>query len=390
MKNSRATVASIVIFSLFVALTASAMDTPLRDPTQLWEAKVEQVLPVKTARVVAADYDLIRRDFPEVKEYSNDKIDLWLLRNTAFVSVQQSLQTNVNTPIETIKSARIAYRPREYRRAHVFKVDTGGLIDAKGTGAVDPSGGSHDNGLATLGDMIREYAYEKLVHAIFYKDGRFDTVGSYAVIDYGFDIKHPGGGTSRAGTILRQAHARYHDGPLGTSRTRGQSTMLPRDFQVKVEMFLRQFGITTGVKAETFFAKVDLINLQGATNMSVIDFGSFLTEEKFTRQIGFFYDVDGNATTNDVLMEPTDKRFVQPNKDLHVPFKVWGYSQTGKADSKYDNPYIWAHELAQALKENRATRADVDQHLRNMFDNPEVQGVIKSIHPSCEGIFTVH
>jgi len=30
----------------------------------------------------------------------------------------------------------------------------------------------------------------------------FDTVGSYTVLDYGFDIKHPDGGHSRAGTVF--------------------------------------------------------------------------------------------------------------------------------------------------------------------------------------------
>ncbi|QDK38438.1 hypothetical protein [Bdellovibrio sp. NC01] len=381
--NKFALSALLAITPLLQSPAALAFEA-LRDPAKLWEAKTEDVKRVTTARVILADYELIRKDFPEIRNLSNQEIDQWLLRNTAFVSKEQAAQEVVNDKIHTDETSRMAYRPREYRRAHVFVADTGGLIDAKGTGAVDPSGGSHDNGLATLGDMIREYTYEKLIHALFVKDGRFDTVGSYAVIDYGFDIKHPDGGRSRAGTVLRQAHTRYHDGPMGI-RTRGQSTMLPREHQVEVETFLRQFGVTSSVK----FNGLDLVNLQGAQNGAVIDFGSFLTQEKFTNTVSFFYDKNGSArpSSADVIMKPGETKFIQPTHDLQIPFKIWGYSQTGKADSKYDNPYIWAHELAESLAKGHASRQDAEQHVRNLFDTAEVQNVFARIHPSCQALF---
>jgi hypothetical protein len=349
---------------------------PIRDPGKLWSPVTEQVQRVTSAKVLLADYALIKKDFPEVSHFSNSAIDEWLIRNTAFISKQQVAQTDVNDPIPTSNESRMAYRPREYRRAHVFTVDSGGLIDAKGTGAIDPSGGSHDNGLATLGDMIREYMYEKLIHAIFSRAQQFDTVGSYAVIDYGFDIKHPDGARSRAGTVLRQAHARYHDGPIGY-RTRGQSTMLPRELQLKIESLLRHHGLTSTVK----YGNTDFINLQGAQNGAVIDFGSFLVEEKFTQPLAYFYDVRGNVSDTDKIMDPSDRQFLQPDAQSHVPFKIWGYSQTGKADSKYDNPYIWSHEVAESIRQGRATRHDVEQHVRNMFDRPEVQTFLNSIQP---------
>lgn len=359
------------------------METPLRDPGKLWEAQTETVLPVKTAQVVLADYDLIRRDFKEIAASTNEQIDHWLIKNAAYISQEQAAQHIVNTPIATGEDTRSAYRPREYRRAHVFVADTGGLIDAKGTGAVDPSGGSHDNGLATLGDMIREFSYEKLINAIFQRDGRYETVGSYGVLDLGFDIKHPGGGTSRAGVVLRQAHTRYHGGPMG-KRHRGQSTMLPQEFQAEVEMFLRKYGITSTVKAHNR----ELINIQGADTFALIDFGSFLTEKQFTKQVNFFYDSQGNGISSQetIVTQPGQESFVQVGKKA-IPFEIWGYSQSGKADSKYDNPFIWSHELAQSWADGRAQREHVNQHLRNLFDHPEVQSVLSSIAPSCRGIF---
>lgn len=373
------------LLTAFIFLTASVAQgmVPLRDPQKLWEAKVESVKRVQTSRIMLADYDLIRKDFPEIRNRTNAELDHWLLENTSFISTNQARQNIVNEPIQTKEEFVQAYRPREYRRAHVFAASTGGLIDAKGTGAVDPSGGSHDNGLATLGDMIREYMYEKLIHAIFIKDRRFDTVGSYAVIDYGFSIIHPDGGKSRAGIILRQAHTRYHDGP-SAGRTRNQSTMLPRQHQLEIETFLREFGITSSVK----FMGKDLVNLQGADNGAVIDFGSFLVEQKFKNDVSFFYNRKGgpHTTAEDIIMKSTDAHFPQPNPKMQIPFQIWGYSHSGKADSKYDNPFIWSHELAESIAEGRATRADAEQHVRNFFDQESVQKIFRSIAPACSRV----
>ncbi len=375
----------LVFLVVKASLNTAQAFVPTRSANSLWEPKEEMVQKISSARVVLAEYTLIRKDFPEIKDFSNTQIDEWLIRNTAFVSEQQATQTVVNDPITTTSEKRMAYRPREYRRAHVFVVDTGGLIDAKGTGAVDPSGGSHDNGLATLGDMIREYGYEKLIHAIFERDGRFDTVGSYAVIDYGFNIKHPDGGRSRAGTVLRQAHARYRGGNLGTNRSRGQSTMLPRDLQLEIDKLLRRHGVSSTVMV----SGLDGLNLQGAENGAVIDFGSFLTRKTFTRPVVYFYDSKGNATFNerDVIAKPGDPHYLQPDLKLQIPFNLWGYSQSGKEDSKYDNPYIWAHELAENLATGRASRADVEQHIRNLFDNTEVQEMLRNTPRSCRSFF---
>lgn len=366
--------------------TSAHATRPIRNHLKLWDAKTEKVIRVSKAQVILADYPLIRKDFPEVQAYSNSEIDSWLIRNTAFISKPQAQQTVVNDLIPTSSEERKAYRPREYRRAHVFKVDTGGLIDAKGTGSIDPSQGNHENGLATLGDMIREYAYEKLIHAIFLKDGRFDTVGSYAVIDYGFNIKHADGGHSRAGTVLRQAHVRDHSQKIGSNRNqRIQSVMLPHTLQKEIELFLRKFGITSSLTDKP--NEVELVNLQGSEAGDVIDFGSFIVKKEFKMPVFYFYDKKGNADITDWVTHPAHSSFVQPKKGLQLPFEIWGYSQTNIEDSKYDNPYIWSHELAEAIAEGRANRSDAEKHLQNLFDNEQVQNVFKNIQPSCKKLF---
>jgi hypothetical protein len=99
----------------------------------------------------------------------------------------------------------------------------------------------------------------------------------------------------------------------------------------------------------------------------------------------FFYNRSGSPATtqDDIIMTPKDAHFIQPNPKFQIPFQLWGYSQTGKADSKYDNPFIWSHELAEALAEGRASRADAEQHVRNFFDQESMQKIFRSISPAC-------
>ncbi len=253
-------------------------------------------------------------------------------------------------------------------------VDTGGLIDAKGTGSLAPTPGSHDNGLATLGDMIREYAYEKLIGAIFKTNREFDTVGSYAVLDFGFSIINKDKSKSRAGVILRQAHERYHGDPVDR-REKGLAAMLPRALQVKIEKLLRHYGITSSI----LWGQKELVNLQGTKNGAVVDFGAFITKKDFQKELYFFYDQqNGTASGADLITKPGDADFVHPDPRLQIPFEVWGFSQSGKEDSKYDNPFIWSHELAEAIAQGRASRQDAEQHLRNLFDRGDVQSALHS------------
>ena len=382
----KATFKSFVFFALIALSTVVNAMEPIRDSSSLWDPKKEEVVRVNGARVILADYALIKRDFHQVANFSNAEIDEWLIRHTAFISKAQAGQSVVNDPISISGEERIAFRPQEYRRAHVFSVDTGGLIDAKGSGAIDPHGGDHDNGLASLGDMIREYAYEKLVHAIFKANNEFDTVGSYAVIDYGFSIVQRNKSRSRAGLILRQAHERYHADPVDRSEI-GLAAMLPREQQVKIEKLLRRYGISSSI----LWGHKELVNLQGTTKGAVVDFGAFLTKAEFHREVYFFYDSTGHVTGSDLIMKPGESEFVEVDPKLHIPFDLWGYSVSGKENSKYDNPYIWSHELAESLAHGRAQRADAEQHIRNLFDRNDVQRALKTTGrahvKSCEAAF---
>jgi hypothetical protein len=177
----------------------------------------EQMKQLTNARVVMADYDLIRKDFPQVANLSNPEIDGWLISETGYVSIPQANQTATNTETPLTGEEKKAYRPPRYNRANVFDVSNPannaeqiGIIDVKGAGSLNPRQADHGNGVATLGEVIREFLYERLVREVTH-DAELPNkvVGSYAVIDPGFDVVHADGSASPAGYYLRQGHDRH-------------------------------------------------------------------------------------------------------------------------------------------------------------------------------------
>ncbi len=65
----------ISLFSfILIGSSVKAME-PIRDSAQLWDPKEEVVARVEGVRVVLADYNLIRHDFVEVANLTNNQID---------------------------------------------------------------------------------------------------------------------------------------------------------------------------------------------------------------------------------------------------------------------------------------------------------------------------
>lgn len=419
-------------------------NAPISTPEELEvEYKVTPVSRLEKARIVYVDYELVRRDFPALKEKSNPEIDDWLLNNAAFMARTQVEQAGANSVIPTTKEKRVAYRPKDYGRALVFPAESLhqgeeekliqevisdlqhyfnplnsksfsaqeieiknkitqiksfspelgnqfneifnglstriagsnlnesafkamksklidiekahrsflGLIDAKGVGAVLPRAGDHSDGLMTLGESIREFAYEKLVSRIFIHDGQgLKTVGSYAVIDAGTSVKHADGSSSPAGIILRQAHTRY-DGP--------SSTMSDK-ITLKVEKVLRRYGLTSAGAYRNKY-DYDKLNVQGTKKGAVIDFGGFLALENFGgREARHFFRTP-------TLYKDSGPKRVTIDENVRVPLEQWGTTISGKEDPKMDNPWLWSHELARDFAEGRANRDDAYNHLRNLW-----------------------
>src|SRR5438477_598594 len=128
----------LTLGTCFVPARAFALRNPLTDVTKLPKIKKEKVARVKTARVVVADYALIRRDFPSTEKMTDPQIDAWLLDKTAYISIPQIRQAKVNTEISyDLFDTKEVYRPIGYGRAWVAQAD-GKLFDVKGGGSLDP------------------------------------------------------------------------------------------------------------------------------------------------------------------------------------------------------------------------------------------------------------
>lgn len=163
------------------------------------------------ARVVFAEYDLLRDDFaPRFAAEDRTGIDRWLIEHAAIMSRAQAAQTVVNTPIAVSRRLVRAYRPPCYGRAAV--VDTGdGWIDVKGVGVAPgavPAHDEHSTGLLTLTKGVQEVLFERLVAAALCRAGGCTVVPSYALLDLGFDVRGADGVRDRACAIVRRAHAR--------------------------------------------------------------------------------------------------------------------------------------------------------------------------------------
>lgn len=317
----------LLLVSLAPILSIAALPEPVRDSARLFHPELESVVGVRSARVVWADYALLKRDFPWLHNLHPHEINWWLIQNVGYVSQAQAAGQEVNSKIPVGEWKREAYRPHSYGRALVFEVPAKdadhsgvrrGLIDVKGSGSLSPANRSfgHSNGLMTLGEAIREVLFERLVSLVLSDmKASVNTVASYAVIDWGFDVIHMDGTRSRAGAYLRQAHQRE---PVGV-QSLGE---IPPIFE--------RFGIEAAD------------NFQLTTEGYIYDFGHLV---------------------------------VRSHDPEHISTQLWGYdSKLPKTShspwhfSKYDRPWMWSHELAENLASGKAQPRHVDQHLRNLLE----------------------
>jgi hypothetical protein len=374
--------------SLSLRAFGRCSDAPLvRDIGQVSSGPIEQdrVAHVRGARVVCANYRALVHDFPHVfgaearreaplpgcdvcaasGKLCTKAINAWLIRNSAFVSLQQALPNAVNSPIDVDDEVKIAYRPPKYGRAVVVRLDTPagkdepGFLDLKGVGVAPgktPSHQPHSSGLEYLGFAIADFFYGWLVDTIFARTcPRYHVLPVYAVLDLGFDIIGGGHGTAPAGLHVRRAHAR----PMYMPRSGSAHEKL----MLHVEFLLRSFGLTTSGYVTAFrlsssgedplltsFGRpvsittdaekqkaaqiVDAIRESGGDQLDVLNIQSTSEadwEEKILEIFDFgqveacsdFTDPLANAIRDGALkvgriISPTHASFVRPNKKIAV------------------------------------------------------------------------
>ncbi len=330
--------------------------TPVREISQIGvPSQANPMLRVGTARILLADYGLIKKDFPFTTQWSNERIDAWLLDQTGYVSESQIKSPNgVNSAVATRGDIHQAYRPAGYGRGAVYPVASPvdgkpfGLIDAKGTGAIDPKQVSHGSGLMSAGEGLREFFYEKYVAGVLaHQKSDWSTVGTYAVIDWGFDEIHTDGSKVPAGAVLRQAHERVQGRPGLQYLTGGDARA--------VELSLREYGMTSTGDSVIKNGK-HYTNLQGTTDQKLIDFGHFIQlPELPSGGTGNYGELQAQ-----VLIEATDPDFVkQSHPEMKTVIESWGPYPGQNPDPKFDRISGEMTDLVRAIRDGRASRVDV-------------------------------
>ena len=331
---ARCYLVSFCLLSIALSVTHARGEPPLLvRPTEFknisgvdYAGLLESATRVKTAQILIADYELIKKDFPALATKSDAQIDRWLLAQTAYFTKEQAevghltgIQTRISIDAGDTK---YVLRPKDYGRAAVIKTDQG-LIDVKGFGSKTPRLESHANGLAETAESLREYYFTKAVKKIFHDaDAPFNVVDSYGVIDWGFEqFDYRTRNPYRSGAILRQAHVRNFEHAIAQGQV---SNLITK----QVENILRPYGMTSAVPRILNNFTVDALNVQGTADQRFIfDFGGYRVQDRFDRRVipllGYSSHIKESPEKISTFYKPTDPEAPQINPDKHFNFQRW-------------------------------------------------------------------
>ncbi|MEO5930686.1 MAG: hypothetical protein ABIR47_12190 [Candidatus Kapaibacterium sp.] len=325
--------------------------------------KEEMVIGLEGARVLHANYDLLRHDFPqlgtgrmiarfpelarlngeELRLAIERNIDSWIIRNCAYISEQQAAQTEVNTPISCSSRRVRAYRPLKYGRALVLSLannragdsspviiereNEDGLIDVKGTGCapgIKPAAGAHRDGLLKLSDALIELLNQRLIQRIFRHSGsEFQTIPIYAILDPGFCITDE---NNAAAILVRRAHRRQA-GSGGLSKYGSVEQII----QLEIELLLRRYGISScnPITRVKMWKDADGLKIEyGRTPIT------FLTADQLgtLERVGFYKG--GIALFDGVNVQHTREVALHPSRAHIVDFGTY------RVFERFDNPVL--------------------------------------------------
>lgn len=355
-----------MLSSLLLPVSALAGDwVPAKSYQQVLNGKrvtdeLTEVARVPTARVLIADYDLIRKDFRKTRTMTEAQIDEWLLKNAGFISKTQidigpSRKTNTAISADLTDRKKVL-RPRDYNRALVFAVDDA-VIDLKGAGAPDPYRLTHRNGLMETAEAIREYAFTKNVKEILKREkSKMTVVDTYAVFDWGFQQSGLEDNLqSRSGAVLRQGHVRDLVGQGQLSDALTEAT----------ERTLRKYGVSSAASVYHLGRMYDVLNVQGtADGKALFDFGSYRVQDKFDRDaitiVDYAENYRGRSKFPDEVIFDADLKESYPQIE---PEKAMNYEAWNGAGHKAAEEKIWIQSRELAEKLNTRPIAEVRQEL---------------------------
>jgi hypothetical protein len=352
---------SITLFFMSIHVSTWAArreEIPVKDPSKLSHPVPTKVRRITTAKVVWANYALIREDFISLRNQTENQIDEWL-ESHAVISQAQANQVFFNETILTTAYDGLALRPENYNRAAVIQVPDG-LIDIKGAGSEAPKSLWHDgdprDGTFTLGDAIREQIFATAIKLIFESEGvkiagqPVQVVENYAILDGGFDVIHRNRngqevGRSPWGLLFRRAHTRFKNTKSSKPENKGKYSLWNAQKSLAVELLLRKYGITTQGAGRKAGAAEGGINVQGTKGNAVLDFGNYVVKDHFeTEKLYHFYSEKPiyNYRANHESHQIANPR---------LEYQTWGPYYDSVIDSKVDKPWVYSAETAKYVSE---------------------------------------
>ncbi|MGZ3686970.1 MAG: hypothetical protein ACXVBW_01635 [Bdellovibrionota bacterium] len=397
--------------AICLSLSAQAIDNPPRRVRDYQANPMEKVPPepvvrVKTAKVTYANYSLLEKDFPVVRQILKDNplarahelIDQWILEHAGYIAKAQAMspdlqgiQTAIDYEIPSYPSPK-AFRPDSYRRGLIF--DTGdGILDGKGFGAQDAraSARANRNGLMPRADGLRESIYTLGLEDSFLRNGApYSMALPYAEINWGFQMKDSGGKWVPAVGYLRQAHLRTNW---------NFNSNIPKDKAIEVELYLRKRGLTScGISAPLRaqgWTNYDVINIQGRVmangRIELVDVGAFTRVPRgyvFTKPLAVRENRPNSNVRSDLaadsrmesrqgiltqVMTPQDPAFVHhAESEDEFPPELWAVPNENQIYPEFDRITLSA-EAAVDEYERSLAAGKTAQEARQILDRVRVR-----------------
>ncbi|KAB7613619.1 hypothetical protein F9L33_09575 [Amylibacter sp. SFDW26] len=232
-------------------------------------------------KVIWMDEKLLVNDFPFLSNLDYFGLQKWVIKNCGWISQAQSVNNAVNKRVKLKGEEKIGYRPLRYGRAAIVEVDENvtepTFIDIKGIGVAPdkiPELNYDSSGVLNINGGIVELIFERVLSKVFnLTSSNIDCVRTYAIIDLGFDCLSVDGSLLPSVCLARQAHER-ENGNMDIFPSNHERT----DLSMKVEFFLRQFGITSSCRISQLELERDNGNLiikHGFNNLGTIDYNTF-------------------------------------------------------------------------------------------------------------------
>jgi hypothetical protein len=205
--------------------------------------------------------------------------------------------------------------------------------------------------------------------ALHHSGSSFKVIDSYAVIDFGFQVKSQIDETMQpAGLLLRQSHFRDIT----------KAEQLDRDIAWKIESALREYGITTAYKKTTLQSEktivYDVLNVQGSdAGKLLFDFGGYRIADRFQNHAITLSDLFQKKIIPVFSAPPSPIQHTDPR---YAPlFQSWG------GEGTEERIWIRAREIAESFK-NEGNPEKSKQEIKDLLD---ATSVIPSEPPSGPG-----